>query len=151
MQLAAPNKRLTLQLAGYLFFATGFAGMLLPLLPTTAFWIIAAACFAKSAPDTYWRILAWPGVGPAIGHYLGSRVIGRRGKATALAGMAVGAVLIVVSPLPASVIALSLLGIAVAAAYVATRPSDTANVLRPDARGIQWKVLECRTDLRNYP
>ena len=117
------------------------------------FWIIAAACFAKSAPDMYRRILAWPGVGPAVGDYLGGGVIGPRGKAVALTGMAAGAFLTAVSPLPASVIALSLLGIAVAAAYVVTRPGDRANVLRPDAQGIpsQWKVLECRTDLRNYP
>lgn len=117
-----------LRLAGVLFFAVGFVGMLLPLLPTTVFWILAAACFARSAPDLYRRILAWPEIGPAIGAYLDHGVIDRRGKHFALAGMAAGAIVVVASPLGAYTLILSLLGIAVAAAYVLTRPGAAATV-----------------------
>lgn len=129
------SKRLFLQTAGYLFFAIGFVGMLLPLLPTTVFWILAAACFAKSAPDMHRRILSWPGIGPIIGTYLDSGAISRRGKTFALTGMAVAAFLIAVSPVPAYIIAVSLLGLAVGAAYVATRPGDAKTVPTNEARG----------------
>jgi len=117
-----------LRLAGCAFFAIGFVGMLLPLLPTTIFWILAAACFAKSAPDLYQRILAWPGIGPAIGVYLDHGVIDSRGKRCALIGMAAGAIVVVASPLGAYTLMLALLGIAGAAAYVLTRPGAAATV-----------------------
>ena len=64
--MATTLKTHLLRLAGLAFFAIGFVGMPLPLLPTTIFWILAAACFAKSAPDLYQRILTWPGIGTAI-------------------------------------------------------------------------------------
>lgn len=123
-----PNSLRThlLKIAGGFFFALGFIGMLLPLLPTTVFWILAAACFAKSAPSLYRRILDWPGVGPAIGAYLEAGVIDRRGKAFTLAGMGLGAITVVASPLSAYTVVLSLLGLAVAAAYVLTRPGAVA-------------------------
>lgn len=120
-----PSKRLILQAAGYLFFAIGFIGMLLPLLPTTVFWIIAAACFAKSSPGMHKRILSWPGIGPAIGDYLERGVIGRRSKTIAVGGMCIAAVLIITSPLPPYIIALPLLSLIFAAIYVSTRPSET--------------------------
>lgn len=130
-ELKMPNltsKRLVLQAAGYLFFATGFIGMLLPLLPTTIFWIIAAACFAKSAPGMHKRILSWPGIGPAIGDYLEHKIISQRSKTIALGGMGIAAVLIIASPLPPYITALPLLSLIFAAIYVSTRPSESAVV-----------------------
>ncbi|NKB60325.1 MAG: DUF454 family protein [Alphaproteobacteria bacterium] len=135
MQIAKQNKRVLLQVAGYLFFSIGFVGMLLPLLPTTVFWIIAAACFAKSAPDMYRRILSWPGVGPAISAYLERGVITRRSKTLALGGMGIGAFLIVASPLPPYIIAIPLLGLIFAATYVATRPGQPETVTNYDVKG----------------
>ncbi len=111
-----------LRIAGYVFFAIGFVGILLPLLPTTIFWIVAAVCFARSTPHMYQRILAWPGFGPAIDAYLTHGVIAPRGKAFALGGMALGAFIVTISPMPVSAIAFTLAAMALAAAYVATRP-----------------------------
>ena len=126
--MATTLKTHLLRLAGLAFFAIGFVGMLLPLLPTTIFWILAAACFAKSAPDLYQRILTWPGIGTAISAYLEDGVIDRRGKTVALAGMACGAIVIVASPLGAYTLPLSLMGLASAAAYVLTRPEARMTV-----------------------
>ncbi len=126
MKYVTPNRRLAYQLVGYISFAIGFIGLILPILPTTIFWIIAAACFAKSAPTMYRRIVAWPGVGPAIEDFLEDGVIGSQGKALALSGMAVAAFLIVAAPMGAYTIAVTLFALMLAAAYVLTRPSRTA-------------------------
>src|SRR3546814_6271591 len=75
---------------GYGFFAVGLVGIALPVLPTTIFWIAAAACFAKGCPAMARRIYAWPGVGPAVEAFLSHGVIARRGKVGAIAGMTFG-------------------------------------------------------------
>jgi uncharacterized membrane protein YbaN (DUF454 family) len=124
MQTVTASKRLIYQLAGYVFFAIGFVGMMLPLLPTTVFWIIAAACFAKSTPGMYRRIVAWPRVGPAIEAYLDDGVIGPHGKMCALTGMTFGAFVIVASPIDAYMVACSLFCLTLAATYVLTRPDE---------------------------
>ena len=50
-------KRLAVLSCGYLFFAMGLIGAVLPVLPSTVFWILAAICFARSSPRMYQRIL----------------------------------------------------------------------------------------------
>src|SRR3546814_18506880 len=71
----------------------GLVGVVLPVLPTTIFWIIAAACFAKSCPAMARKIYAWPGVGPAVEAFLSHGVIARRAKIGAGIGKGVAAVL----------------------------------------------------------
>src|SRR3546814_18140068 len=50
--------------AGYAFFAIGLVRVALPVLPTTIFWIIAAACFPNSCTAIARKITAHPRVGP---------------------------------------------------------------------------------------
>ena len=144
MQNIASGKRLLFQLVGYVFFSVGFAGMLLPVLPTTIFWIVAAACFAKSAPGMYRRILAW--LGAAIEDYLERGLIGPRSKTVALTGKAIGAILIVTSPMPAYATGISLLCIAL---DVATRPGKLVATAPPNrsagacAARIPSRALSC--------
>jgi len=73
----------------YLCLGIGFAGMFLPLLPTTIFWIIAAWLFAKAHPEMKDRIYAWPKVGPVVEDFLERGVIARSGKLSATAGITV--------------------------------------------------------------
>jgi uncharacterized membrane protein YbaN (DUF454 family) len=114
--------------AGYAFFAIGLLGTLLPVLPTTIFWIIAAACFAKGCPAMARRIYAWPGVGPAVEAFLSHGVIARRAKIAALLGMAGAGGIVALTPLPPAALIITLAVIALAALYVATRPEN-----RPEA------------------
>lgn len=108
--------------AGYAFFAVGLAGTLLPVLPTTIFWIIAAACFAKGCPAMARRIYAWPGIGPAVEAFLSHGVIARRGKIAALLGMAAGGGIVVLASLSLAATLITLAVIALAGIYVTTRP-----------------------------
>lgn len=115
-------RRLGLLGIGYVSFAAGLVGMFLPVLPTTVFWIIAAICFAKSSPTMYRRILAWPRIGEPIGDFIDHGVIRGRSKYIALAGMTIGAALILIARMGSGISVLALAGIAFAALYVITRP-----------------------------
>jgi len=53
-------------LCGFLFTFLAFLGAILPLLPTTPFLIVAAACFHKSSPRFYRMIMN----NKYFGHYL---------------------------------------------------------------------------------
>lgn len=122
----ANPRRLLLLAAGYLFFATGFVGIFLPILPTTVFWIVAAICFAKSSPAMYRRILAWPRIGKAIGDFITHGIIRPTSKRIALAGMAASALLIILLNVDQGIVAATIFGLFIAAFYVVTRPSGIA-------------------------
>ncbi len=52
--------------AGFTALALGLAGIVLPLLPTTPFVLLAAACFAKSSVGIHDYLLSHRLVGPVI-------------------------------------------------------------------------------------
>jgi len=119
--------------AGYGFFAVGLLGTVLPVLPTTIFWIIAAACFAKGCPAMARRIYAWPGIGPAVEAFLSDGIIARKAKVSALLGMALAGVIVALTPLPLAAMLITLAVIALAALYVATRPESRPASAAPAA------------------
>lgn len=110
--------------AGLLLVAVGFVGAFLPVLPTTPFLILAAACFARSSRRLEAWLLDHPRIGPTLRDWRLRGAIPRKAKAMSLAGTSGGFALFWLGSSPgpllaAAVAALMLTGLA----YVFTRPS----------------------------
>lgn len=65
--------------------ALGLVGVFLPLLPTTPFLLLAAACFLRSSPRMHARLMAHPQLGPYIEQWRRERSIPLRAKRRAYA------------------------------------------------------------------
>lgn len=72
---------------GLLFVGLAVIGVVLPVLPTTPFLLVAAGCFAKSSPRLHQKLLANPIFGPLITGWQESRAIPKKGKVIALLSM----------------------------------------------------------------
>jgi uncharacterized membrane protein YbaN (DUF454 family) len=85
--LAPRGVRLLLVAVGLLCVGIGALGVVTPVLPTTPFLLVAAACFARASPRFYQRLLANPTFGPLIRDWREQRAIPRRAKLTAIAAI----------------------------------------------------------------
>jgi uncharacterized membrane protein YbaN (DUF454 family) len=65
---------------GLAFVILAFAGVFLPVLPTTPFLILAAACFARSSPRLENRLLTHPRFGPALRAWRGRGAVSWKAK-----------------------------------------------------------------------
>jgi len=101
---------------GVLCVALGAAGLVLPVLPTTPFMLLAAFCFARASPALHRRLVQSRLFGPTIVEWERHRTIPWRTKLTAIALMsATLAVSIVFFVQPTALrIALALLGVVLA-------------------------------------
>lgn len=109
--------------AGFLFVGLGFVGIVLPVLPTTPFLILAAACFARSSPRMEAWILGHPRFGPLVRDWQARGAIPRRAKQIALISMAGSLALLwlLVKP-PLAALAAASAVIALSGLWIATRP-----------------------------
>ncbi|HHL45179.1 MAG TPA: DUF454 domain-containing protein [Gammaproteobacteria bacterium] len=69
---------------GFLFVALGGLGLVLPVMPTTPFLLLAAACFARSSPRFHDWLLNVHLFGPLIKNWQETRSISRNAKLLAI-------------------------------------------------------------------
>lgn len=85
---SSPTVRSALFFAGSLSVVVGVAGIFLPVLPTTPFLLLAAACYARASRRFYNALLNNRTFGPTILEWQEHRSIRYRTKVTAIILMA---------------------------------------------------------------
>ena len=79
-----PIKRIALIFVGWTCVVLGLIGIVLPVLPTTPFLLLAATCFAKSSKRFHHWLLNSPLFGPIIRDWQEKRYIKKKVKVWAL-------------------------------------------------------------------
>ena len=80
-------RRLGLLVLGWLAVGLGGLGIVVPGLPTTGFFVLAAACFARSSPRFERWVLGLPKIGPLVRDHRAGLGMPRRAKVLAIAMM----------------------------------------------------------------
>ncbi len=72
---------------GWTAVGLGGLGVVVPGLPTTGFFVLAASCFARSSPRFERWVLSLPTIGPLVADHRAGLGMPRRAKVTAIAMM----------------------------------------------------------------
>lgn len=75
-----PVLRVLLLAVGFLSIALGVLGIFLPVLPTTPFLLLAAACFIRTSPKFYDWLVDHPKLGKYVVYYLDGKGIPKKAK-----------------------------------------------------------------------
>ena len=110
-------------LAGLAFLAIGAIGIVLPLLPTTPFLLVAAYCFTQSSPRMHRWLHGHPTFGPLISNWHQYGSIDRRSKRIAIIVILLTPVMTVAIGVPWWALAAQILILGAAATFVLTRPN----------------------------
>ena len=82
-------KRMLILTSGHIAFALGLIGLLLPLVPTTPFMIVAAACYIRTSERFYQKLVSNRYFGPGVLHWEMHRCVSWRTKGYMLLLLAV--------------------------------------------------------------
>jgi len=107
----------------YLSAAVAVVGVVLPLLPTTPFVLLAAYFASKGSPAFAQWLEGHPRFGPAIEQWRHRRAIPARAKILACSMMAVSWTILLLLGFPVMVLTISGLCLLGVATYMVTRPS----------------------------
>ncbi|MFC3209028.1 YbaN family protein [Aquamicrobium soli] len=108
-------------ISGLTSLALGGLGVVVPLLPTTPFVLLAAFCFARSSPALHGWLLRNPAFGKAIRDWRANRAISRKGKRASVLFMALSLAVSLVLAVEPAIIGFQALVLSGAAGYILTR------------------------------
>lgn len=116
--------RVLLVVVGTVCVTLGILGIVLPVLPTTPFLLLAAACYARASERFYLWLLRNPAFGPTIREWRRHRSIPRRTKWVAISLMTVSIIvsIMLLARYPLAQFLLAAIGIGVGA-WLARIPS----------------------------
>lgn len=114
---------------GCLSLACGVAGVVLPLVPTTPFLLLAAFAFARSSERLHTWLVEHPRLGPPIAAWNAHGAISRRGKTAAIAAMLATFAISLAAGVGARVLAVQAVVLAMVALFILTRPSAPDDVV----------------------
>jgi hypothetical protein len=110
---------------GIVFLAIGAIGIVLPLLPTTPFLLLAAYCFARSSPKLHGWLLNHPSFGPLISNWDRYGSIDRRSKRIAMIVILLTLGITLALGVPWWALASQVVILAIVTAFILTRPETT--------------------------
>ncbi|OLF81134.1 hypothetical protein AWH62_00210 [Maricaulis sp. W15] len=115
-------KRMIWRGLGLVFVALAIAGVVLPLVPTTPFLLLAAFFFARSSPRLHAWLLSHRQFGPLIRNWHDHGSIGRRTKYFAVGAMLAALLISIALGLRPLLIAIQALVLSGAAYFILSRP-----------------------------
>lgn len=122
-------KKTLLFIGGWLALIVGVIGLLLPVMPTTPFVVLAAVCFSYSSPRFYKLLRKAPYFGPYIENYKTKQGVPLKSKILILAfvwsGVSVSAFLIA-KPWAVAVLLAVGIGVTIHILWLKTRRNDQA-------------------------
>lgn len=127
MRIKNPLLRQLCFAAGWVTFALGIVGLLLPVVPTTPFLLLSAALWARSSERFFVWLLTHRHLGPPLAKYRRHGVIEPRAKVLAIGMIAVTMGISIVFFVPVTAVKILLTVIAVAVCtWIGTRPGHPA-------------------------
>ena len=134
--MIARTRRLIWLIVGGLALALGAIGIVLPLLPTTPFLLVAAFAFAESSERMHQWLLNHNVFGALIHDWQRHRAISRSAKVASVAAMAAVFLITAFHQVPTTVLVVQALVLVPCALFVVTRPlppADNADAGRKSA------------------
>lgn len=114
--------RVTWLIIGVVALAVGSLGIVLPLVPTTPLVLLAAFAFANSSERLHTWLVEHNIFGPLIDNWRRYGAISRRAKALSVLSLLALVVISLLLDVPAWIIALQIIVLAVCAIFIVSRP-----------------------------
>ena len=107
---------------GFLSLAAGIVGIVVPLLPTTPFLLLAAFCFARGSERLHNWLVHHPRLGPPIRDWQAHGAISRRAKWMAMVAIVAVLIASLLFGVATHIIVIQLVVLSAVSLFILTRP-----------------------------